>query len=48
MHECEGGTGIVSSAADVLGMLVARGMRGDGGVWKICMCWLGAVQEAKM
>ena len=34
------GSGIVSSAADVLWMSVLRGMRGVGGV---CVCvWLGA------
>ena len=31
-------SGIVSSAADVLWMSVARGMRGVGGVCKMCMC----------
>ena len=29
---------IVSSAADVLGMSVVRGMRGVGGVCEMCMC----------
>ena len=33
-----GGTGIVSSEADVLGMSVVRGMRGVGGVCEMCMC----------
>ena len=32
------GSGIVSSAADVLWMSVVRGMRGDGGVCVMCMC----------
>ena len=32
------GSGIVSSAADVLGMSVVRGMRGVGGVCEMCMC----------
>ena len=32
------GSGIVSSGADVLGMSVVRGVRGIGGVCKICMC----------
>ena len=32
------GSGIVSSAADVLGMSVVRGMRGIGGVCEMCMC----------
>ena len=41
--ECrdEGGTrgsGIVSSAADVLWMSVMREMRGVGGVCEMCMC----------
>ena len=38
-----GGTrssGIVSSAADVLGMIVVHGMRGVGGVCEICMCFV--------
>ena len=40
-HEYVGGTrdsGIVSSAADVLWMSVARVMRGVSGVCEICMC----------
>ena len=40
-HECVGGTsgsGIVSSAADVLGVSVVRVMSGVGGVCKMCMC----------
>ena len=38
------GSGIVSSAADVLWMSVVRGMRGVGGVCEICMCLVrGAV-----
>ena len=32
------GSGIVSFAADVLGMSVVRGMRGVGGVCEMCMC----------
>ena len=32
------GSGIVSSAADVLGMSVVCGMRGVGGVYEMCMC----------
>ena len=32
------GSGIVSSAADMLGMSVVRGMRGVGGVCEMCMC----------
>ena len=32
------GSGIVSSAADVLGMSVVCGMRGVGGVCEMCMC----------
>ena len=35
VHECVGGTcgsDILSIAADVLGMIVVRGMRGVGGV----------------
>ena len=32
------GSGIVSSAADVLWMSVVRGVRGVGGVCKMCMC----------
>ena len=32
------GSGIVSSAADVIGMSVARGMRGVCGVCVMCMC----------
>ena len=31
------GSGIVSSTADGLGMSVVRGMRGVGGVCKLCM-----------
>ena len=36
------GSGIVSSAADMIGMSVLRGVRGVGGVCAMCMCWLGA------
>ena len=32
------GSGIVSTAADVLWMSVVRGMRGIGGVCEMCMC----------
>ena len=32
------GSGIVSSVADVLWMSVVHGIRGVGGVWKMCMC----------
>ena len=32
------GSGIVSIAADVLGMSVVRGMSGVGGVCEMCMC----------
>ena len=32
------GSGIVSSAADVLGMSVVGEMRGVGGVCEMCMC----------
>ena len=32
------GSGIVSSAAEVLWMSVVRGMRGVGGVCEMCMC----------
>ena len=32
------GSGIVSSAADVLWMSVVRGMEGGGGVCEMCMC----------
>ena len=32
------GSGILSSAADVLWMSVVRGMRGVGGVCVMCMC----------
>ena len=32
------GSGIVSSAADVLWMSVVRGMRGVGGLYEMCMC----------
>ena len=31
------GSGIVSSAADVLGMSMVRGMRGDGGMCEMCI-----------
>ena len=40
------GSGIVSSAADVLGMSVVRGVRGVGGVCDMCMCLaLAALEE---
>ena len=32
------GSGIVSSAADVLWISVVRGMRGGGGMCEMCMC----------
>ena len=32
------GSGMMSSAADVLWMSVVRGMRGVGGVCEMCMC----------
>ena len=32
------GSGIVSSAADMLGMRVVHGMREVGGVCEMCMC----------
>ena len=32
------GSGIVYSAADLLGMSVVRGMRGVGGVCEMCVC----------
>ena len=32
------GSGIVSSATDVIGMSVVRGMSGVGGVCEMCMC----------
>ena len=32
------GSGIVSCAADVLGIIVVRGMRGVGGVCEMCIC----------
>ena len=40
MHELNGtrGSGNVPSEDDVLEMTVVRGMRGVGGVCKICMC----------
>ena len=33
------GSGIVSSAVDVLGMSVVRGVGGAGGVCEMCMCF---------
>ena len=36
------GSGIVSSAADVLWMSVVRGIRGVSEVCEICMCLFGA------
>ena len=42
VNACHGGvtrgSGIVSSAADVLWMSVVRGLRGIGGVCEMCMC----------
>ena len=32
------GSGIVSNAADMIGMSVVRGMRGVGGVCEMCIC----------
>ena len=32
------GSGIVSSAADMLGMSVVHGMRGVGGMCEMCIC----------
>ena len=32
------GSGILSSATDVLGMSVVREIKGDGGVCEMCMC----------
>ena len=49
-HECMGGTrgsGIVSSAADVLGMRVVREMRGVGGVCEVCMCLARGCMEGE-
>ena len=40
-HEYMGGTrnaGIMSGAADLLGMSVVRGMRGVAGVCEMCLC----------
>ena len=39
------GSGIVSSAADVLGMIVVGGKRGFGGVCENCMCFAWAACE---
>ena len=39
------GSGIVSSAADVLWMSVVRGMRGVGGVCEMCMARGGVGRE---
>ena len=42
------GSGIVSSAADVLGMSVVHGMKGVGGVCEMCMtclAWRGVGGE---
>ena len=41
------GSGIVSSAVDVLWMSVVRGVRGVGGVCDMCMClaWGGVGGE---
>ena len=41
------GSGTVSSAADVLGMIVVRGMRGVGGVVRCVCVWLGAAWEER-
>ena len=41
-HKCgTRGSGIVSSAADVLWMSVVPGMRGVGGLCEMCMCLAG-------
>ena len=37
------GSGIVSSASDVLGMSVVRGVREVGRVCEICLCWARVV-----
>ena len=38
-HVCDTrGSGIMSCAADVLGMSVVRGMRGVGELCEMCMC----------
>ena len=37
------GSGIVSSAADMLWMSVVRGMKGVGVVCEMCIVWLVAV-----
>ena len=34
------GSGIVSNAADVIGMSVVRGEKGIGGVFEMCMYWI--------
>ena len=36
-HEYVGGSGIMSNAADVLGMSVVHEMKGVGGVCEMCM-----------
>ena len=41
------GSGIVSSAADGLGMSVVRGMGGVGGVCEMCMCLARAAWEER-
>ena len=43
-HEYVGGSGIVSSAADVLGMNVVRGV---DGLCEMGMCLIGAVWEVR-
>ena len=41
------GSGIVYSAAVVLGMSVVRGMRGVGGVCECVRVWLGSMYDVK-
>ena len=41
------GSGIVSSASDVVGISVVRGMRGAGGVGEMCMCLARAPWEER-
>ena len=41
------GSGIVSSAADMLWMSVVRGMRGVSGVCEMCMCLAQSVVDGE-
>ena len=41
------GSGIVSSATDVLGMSVVCGMRGVGGLSEMCMCLTRGMVEGE-